>query len=83
VKKYGRNEPLWVIIHMCMEAMLEIFLYSYPYLNIAKTLCLSYFCLCLLFNKIGEEGRTCSAWKQGGGGEREGSGRAEEMAQTM
>jgi hypothetical protein len=41
-----------------MEAMLEISLYSYPYLKLAKTLCLSYHCLCLLFNKIGEEGRT-------------------------
>jgi hypothetical protein len=29
-------------------------------------LCLSYYCLCLLFNKIGEEGRTGSAWKRGG-----------------
>jgi hypothetical protein len=30
--------------------------------------------LCLLFNKIGEEGRTGSAWKQGGLGEKEGMG---------
>jgi hypothetical protein len=29
-------------------------------------LCLSYYCLCLLFNKIGEKGRTGSAWKRGG-----------------
>jgi hypothetical protein len=41
-----------------MEAMLEISLYSYPDLKLAKTLCLSYYCLCLLFNKIGEEDRT-------------------------
>jgi hypothetical protein len=46
-----------------MEAMLGISLYSYPYLKLAKTLCLSYYCFCLLFNKIGEEGRTGSAWK--------------------
>jgi hypothetical protein len=51
------------------EAMLGISLYSYPYLKLAKTLCLSYYCLCLLFNKIGEKGRTVSAWKQGGSGE--------------
>jgi hypothetical protein len=38
--------------------MLGISLYSYPYLKLAKTLYLSYYCLCLLFNKIGEEGRT-------------------------
>jgi hypothetical protein len=51
-----------------MEAILGIALYSYPYLKLAKMICLSYYCLCLLFNKIGEEGRTGSAWKQGGGG---------------
>jgi hypothetical protein len=31
-------------------------------------LCLSYYCLCLLLNKIGEKGRTVSAWKWGGRG---------------
>jgi hypothetical protein len=51
---------------MCMEAMLGISLYSYLYLQLAKMLCLSYYFLCFLFNKIGEEGRTGSAWKQGG-----------------
>jgi hypothetical protein len=59
-----------------MEAMLGICLYNYPYLKLAKTLCLCYYCLYLLFNKIGEEGRAGSAWKQGG--ERGG-----ETAQTM
>jgi hypothetical protein len=29
-------------------------------------LCLSYYWLCLLFNKIGEKGRGGSAWKQVG-----------------
>jgi hypothetical protein len=43
--------------------MLGISLYSYVYFKLAKTLCLSYYCLCLLFNKIAEEGRTGSAWK--------------------
>jgi hypothetical protein len=47
-----------------MEAMLGISLYSYLYLKLAKT-CLSYYLLCFLFNKIGEEGRIGSAWKQG------------------
>jgi hypothetical protein len=37
---------------------------------------LSYYLLCLLFNKIGEEGRTGSAWNQGGW-----RGKGEEMAQ--
>jgi hypothetical protein len=75
VKRSGRDEPVWVVIRMCMEAMLGISLYSYPYLKLAKMLCPSYYCLCVLFNKIGEEGRTGSAWKRKGlGGE---------MAQTM
>jgi hypothetical protein len=63
VKRSGRDESIWVVIHMCMEAMLGISLYSYLYLKLAKMLCLSYYCLCLLFNKIGEEGRTGSVWK--------------------
>jgi hypothetical protein len=66
-----------------MEAMLGISLYSYLYLKLAKTLCLSYYLLCFLF-KIGEEGKTGSAWKQGGWERRrEGREVGEEMAQTM
>jgi hypothetical protein len=73
VKRSGRDEPIRVVIHMCMEAMLGISLYSCVYLKLAEMLCLSYH-LCLFFNKIGEEGRIGSAWKQGvlgreGGGE--------------
>jgi hypothetical protein len=70
-----------------MESMLGISLYSYLYLKLAKMLCLSSYLLCFLFNKIGEEGRTGSARKQGagvGGGERERiGGQGREMAQTM
>jgi hypothetical protein len=57
----GRDEPVWVAIHMHMEAMLGISLYSYLYLKLAKTQCLSYYCY--VFYKIGEEGRTGSAGK--------------------
>jgi hypothetical protein len=39
-----------------MEAMLGICLYSYPYLKLAKMPCFSYYCFCLFFNKIEEEG---------------------------
>jgi hypothetical protein len=45
VKRYGRDEPMRVVIYMCREAMLGISLYRYPYLKLAKTLCLSYYCL--------------------------------------
>jgi hypothetical protein len=66
VKRSGRNEPVWVAIHKCMEAMLGISLYSCLYLKLAKTLCFSYYILCFLFNKIGEQkGRTGSAPKLG------------------
>jgi hypothetical protein len=51
-----------------MEAMLGISLYSYLYLKLEKTVCLSYYLLCFLFNKIGEEeGGTGSAQKLGVG----------------
>jgi hypothetical protein len=59
-----------------MEATLGISLYSYLYPKLAKTICLSYYLLCFLFNKIGKEGGTGSLWKQEVGGaegvEREG-----------
>jgi hypothetical protein len=67
VKRSGRDKPMWVVIHMCMEAMLGISLYSYLY-QTSKMLCLPYYLLCFLFNKIREqEGRTGSAWKWGWG----------------
>jgi hypothetical protein len=86
VKRSGRDEPVWVVIHMCMEAMLGISVYTHLYLKFAKMLCLSYYFLCFLFNKIGEESRKGSAWKRGWGwGVREKGSRGQggEMAQTM
>jgi hypothetical protein len=32
VKRSGRNESIWVVIRLCMEAMIGISLYSCPYL---------------------------------------------------
>jgi hypothetical protein len=69
VKRSGREEPIQVAIHMCMEAMLGISPYSYLYLKLAKMLCLSYHLLCFLFNKIGDEDKLGSAWKRRGLGE--------------
>jgi hypothetical protein len=54
VKRSGKDEPMQVVIHTCMETMLGISLYSYLYLKLAKMLRLSYYLLCFLFNKIGE-----------------------------
>jgi hypothetical protein len=62
VKRSGRDEPIRVVIHTCMEAVLGLSLYSYLYLKLAKILSFL-LSLCLLFNKIGEEGRTGSALK--------------------
>jgi hypothetical protein len=63
-----------------MEATLEISLYTHFYLKLAKMLCLSYYLLCFLFNKIGEEGGTGSAWKQAKWGREKGEGRGGEVA---
>jgi hypothetical protein len=41
-------------------------------------ICPSYYCLYSLYNKIINKGRTFSAWNQGVGREREGSGEKEE-----
>jgi hypothetical protein len=66
VKRSGRDEPMWVVIHKCMEAMPGICLYSYLYPKLAKMLCPSYYLLCFLFNKIGaQEGERGSARKRG------------------
>jgi hypothetical protein len=80
VKRSSRNEPMWVAIHKCMEAMLGISLCSYLYPKLAKTICLSYYLLCFLFNKIREEGGTGFAWKQR---IREVGAFGEELAQIM
>jgi hypothetical protein len=61
VKRSGRDETILVVIYMCMEAMLGIFLYSYLYLKLQKPY-FSYYPLCFL--KMGEEGGICSAWKR-------------------
>jgi hypothetical protein len=84
VKRSGRDEPMWAVIYMCMEAMLGISLYSYAFLKLAKMLCLSYCCLCFLFNKIREqEGRTGSVQKWGGGLQGLGEGWMGRGGQTM
>jgi hypothetical protein len=63
VKRSGRDEPVWVIIHIYMERTQGISLYSYLYLKLAKTPCFSYYLFWFVFNKIGEqEGGTDSAW---------------------
>jgi hypothetical protein len=38
VKSSGKDEPMQVVIYMCMEGMIGISLYSYLYLKLAKML---------------------------------------------
>jgi hypothetical protein len=48
VKSSGRDELMWVVIHMCIAIILEISLYSYLYLKLAKNAML--FILSLMFS---------------------------------
>jgi hypothetical protein len=71
VKSPGRDEPIWIVIHKCMEATLGICLYSCLYLKLAKMLSFllsPMFCL--------QQNRRTRGWKQGF----RGSG---EVAQSM
>jgi hypothetical protein len=62
LKRTGRDEPVGIVIHICMETKQGIYLYSYLYLKLTKKPCFSYYLLCFIFYKIGEkQGRTVSA----------------------
>jgi hypothetical protein len=63
-KRSGRDEPMWVAIHKCMEATPGISLYGCLCLKLAKMLCLSYYLSCFLFNNIKEQE---VIWMEGGG----------------
>jgi hypothetical protein len=60
VKRSGRDELIWVVIHICMVTTVGIYLYSYLYLKLAKTL--AYFLLSLTFS-IQQSWRT-KGWKR-------------------
>jgi hypothetical protein len=60
----GRDELIWVVIHICMETTQGVSLYSYLYLKPTKTPCFSFYILCFFFYKIGEQmARISSAWR--------------------
>jgi hypothetical protein len=62
VKGSGRDEPVWVVIHMCMKTKKGISLFSYLHAKLAKIQCFSFYHVCFFLNKSEEkEGRTCSA----------------------
>jgi hypothetical protein len=80
VKRSGRDESVWDVIHLCREAMLGIALYSYAYHNKQKCY-VSYYCSCLLFNKLEKMAEQVLPGSEGVGGR--GKGQGGEMAQTM
>jgi hypothetical protein len=73
VKRFGRDESIRFVIHMCMEAMLGMSMYSYLYLKLAKMVCLV---IAYVFSSTKLEKRAeqfCLEARRGGG-EREGVG---------
>jgi hypothetical protein len=71
MKKCGRDEPIWIVIHMRVEATLGISLYSCLYLKLAKNA--MFFLLSLMFSlqqnqRTRGQNRICRKW---GGGNRE------------
>jgi hypothetical protein len=67
-KRSGRDEPMCIAIHKCMEPTLRISPYSYLYLKLAKTLS---FLLSLMFSTKSENKRVEQVGREkvGEGGE--------------
>jgi hypothetical protein len=57
-----------------MKAMLGISLHSYPYLKLAKTLCLSYYCYVFSSTKLEKRAEQVLPGSEEGGRERERTG---------
>jgi hypothetical protein len=51
VKRSGRDEPIWVVIHTCIEAMLVVSLHSYLYPKLAKMPCFSFYLTCFFLQR--------------------------------
>jgi hypothetical protein len=88
VKRSGRDEPMCIEIHKCVETMLRISLYSYLYLKLAKLVCLSHYLLCFAFSSTKSVKKRAEQVLPGsGGGEsgwvRGGEGWRGAVAQTM
>jgi hypothetical protein len=50
--KSGRDEPVWVVIHICMGTTQGLSLYSYLYLKLTKMPCFSHYLLCFFSTKL-------------------------------
>jgi hypothetical protein len=71
VKRTGRDEPVGVVIHICMETTQGISLCSYLYLKVAKMPCFSFYLFFLLQN---QRARRWNRFYRGGGFNTEGEG---------
>jgi hypothetical protein len=74
VKRSGRDESIWVVIHLCMEAMLGISLYSYLNKNALSFLLLLMSTLQQKWRK--GQNRFCPEVREAGGGGGGGGGGA-------
>jgi hypothetical protein len=74
VRRSSRDESTWIVTHLCMEAILGIPLYSYPYLNYQK--CFVFLIIAYVFSSTKLELREEQVLpgSEGGRGEREGVG---------
>jgi hypothetical protein len=68
----GRDESIWVVTHLCMVAMLGIFLYNYPYLIWQK--CFVFLIIAYVFSSTKLEERAKQVLPGSGRGETEGVG---------
>jgi hypothetical protein len=75
VKRSGRDEPMWVTIHKCLEATLGISLYNYLYLKLAKHYVFLIIFYVFSSRKLENKRAEQVLHRQGGKGE--------EVAQTM
>jgi hypothetical protein len=71
VKRSVRDELIWVVTHLCIEAMLGISLYSYPYLNYQE--CFVFLIIAYVFSstKLEKREEQVLPRSEGGGEERE------------
>jgi hypothetical protein len=84
VKRSVRDESTWVVTHFVHGSNARNLSVQLSLFSTSKNALSFLLCLCLLFNKIGDKGRTGSAWKQGGMvGRGSGGEQGEGVAQTM
>jgi hypothetical protein len=84
VKRSGRDESILAVIHLCMEAMLGICLYSCSYLKLAKMPVFHIIAYVFSSTKLEKRAEQVLSGSEGGGRKRErGGGQGSKMAQTM